>query len=69
MQRIADLISLPEIKTVIHLNDAFSPYAGNFLKEIVFTKEVNQAFRAIYHSLSEEKGKGFFIEGGYGSGK
>ncbi len=69
MKLIGDLILLPELKTVIHLKDAFGPEANALKSELVFTKEVARAFQAIYHSLKEERGKGFFIEGGYGSGK
>jgi hypothetical protein len=69
MKRIGDLISLPELKTVVHLKDALGPEGKQLKTELVFTKEVSRAFQAIYYSLAEEKGKGFFIEGGYGSGK
>ena len=69
MQQIADLITLPEIKTVIRLNEVLKPQAEVLQTELVLTKEVNRAFQAIFASLAEEKGKGFFIEGGYGSGK
>ena len=69
MQQIADLITLPEIKTVIYLKQALEPGAEALQTDLVFTQEVNRAFQAIFASLAEEKGKGFFIEGGYGSGK
>ncbi len=69
MKCIGDLISLPVLKTVIHLKDALSPEGRQLKAELVFTREVTRAFQAIYYSLAEERGKGFFIEGGYGSGK
>jgi len=69
MKRIGELIHLPEIKTVVHLKDALGPEGKSLQTELVLTNEVSRAFQAIYYSLAEERGKGFFIEGGYGSGK
>lgn len=68
--RIFDIISMPEVKTVIHLRDLEVPTIRKTLaKHFVFTEEVSFIFKTIFTGLKSREGKGFFLLGNYGSGK
>ena len=63
MKRIGDLISLPELKTVVHLKDALGPEGKQLKTELVFTKEVSRAFQAIYTAWLKKRARAFLLKG------
>lgn len=70
MKRIGELIEIPPVKTVIQLSDSTDPELRNFLTEsFLLTDEVRQVLEAFFNCLINQEGKGFFLEGNYGSGK
>jgi hypothetical protein len=67
-RRIGDLIETPPVKTVIRLDEGKeSPaeIAGSF----VFTSEVSAHLNVISESLRQGRGRGYFLQGDFGSGK
>ncbi|MFP4662417.1 MAG: DUF6079 family protein [Halanaerobiales bacterium] len=70
MTRIADLIEVPPVKTVIQMADIEDPDLRSFLTEsFLLTDEVRQVLESFFNSIIKQQGKGFFLEGNYGSGK
>jgi len=67
---IGDLISAPDVKTVVHLRDLEDVDLGQTLaKHFVFTEEVCFIIRTILEKVHHDQGQGFFLMGNYGSGK
>ena len=67
---IKDLVDVPEIKTVIQLEDLKAPELRRMIVEtFVITGEVEENLRSIFTSLSRQKGRGIFLKGHFGSGK
>ncbi|MFP4016443.1 MAG: DUF6079 family protein, partial [Halanaerobiales bacterium] len=70
MTRIADLVEVPPVKTVIQMADIENPDLRKFLTEsFLLTDEVRQVLESFFNSIINQQGKGFFLEGNYGSGK
>jgi hypothetical protein len=68
--KIKDLISLPEIKTVVQLRDVDDLKEGARLAEhFVFTDEVRRGLQIIVREIVRGQGCGCFLKGHYGSGK
>ena len=68
--RIGDLVEIPEIKTVIQLEDLKDPQLSRMILEtFVLTHEVLDNLKAILTSLSGGEGRGIFLKGHFGSGK
>lgn len=70
MLRIGDLVEVPDIKTVIQLQDLEDPDLRNMILEsFVLTDEVLNNLRAILTAMCGGKGRGVFLKGHFGSGK
>jgi len=68
--RIGDLVEVPEIRTVIQLEDLNSPGLRRMIVEtFVLTGEVKSHLEAIFSSLTGGEGRGVFLKGNFGSGK
>ncbi|MBM4029450.1 MAG: hypothetical protein FJ280_29240, partial [Planctomycetes bacterium] len=66
--RIGDLIEVPPVRTVVKLEDGAEQPAvvtGSF----VFTSDVATHFAMLSEALQQDAGKGFFLQGDFGSGK
>ena len=69
-ERIGDLVEIPEIKTVIQLEDLKDPRLSRMILEtFVLTREVRDNLTAILASLTGGEGRGIFLKGHFGSGK
>ena len=69
-KQIKDLIKIPEVKTIIQMSDINDPELQDFLTEsFLLTDEVEKILFSFFNDLMHEKGKGYFIEGNFGSGK
>ena len=61
--RIGDLVDVPEIRTVIQLEDLKDPGLRQMILEtFVLTAEVLENLRAIFASLSGGQGRGVFLK-------
>ena len=70
MNRVGDLVEIPEIKTVIQLKDLQeSNLRQMILHSFVVTSEVMDSLEKILTSLSGREGRGAFLKGHFGSGK
>jgi len=70
MTQIGDLIEVPPVKTVIQMGDIENPELRSFLTEsFLLTDEVKQVLESFMSNIINKQGKGFFLEGNYGSGK
>lgn len=68
--RIRDLVDVPDIRTVIQLEDLKdSNLRRMILETFVLTREVRDNLRAILTGLSGREGRGIFLKGHFGSGK
>ncbi|MCL4426353.1 MAG: DUF6079 family protein, partial [Firmicutes bacterium] len=68
--KIADLISVPPVRTVIRLSDLRHPERSRELAEtFVLTNEAEEALATILEAVAQGQGRGFFLQGNYGSGK
>ncbi|MEW6442388.1 MAG: DUF6079 family protein [bacterium] len=66
--RIGDLIEVPPVETVVRLEDGTQRPAavtGSF----VFTADVTTHFSILSEVLQQDTGRGFFLQGDFGSGK
>jgi len=67
---IGDLIEVPEIKTVIQMQDLKDPFLRKMIVEtFVLTSEVTSNLQAVLTSLEGTRGRGIFLKGHFGSGK
>jgi energy-coupling factor transporter ATP-binding protein EcfA2 len=67
---IRDLIEIPDIKTVIQLEDLKDSNLRRMIIEtFVLTGEVQDNLRAIFTCFSGREGRGIFLKGHFGSGK
>ncbi len=67
---IRDLIEIPDIRTVIQLEDLKDSNLRRMIIEtFVLTREVEDNLRAIFTGLSGHEGRGIFLKGHFGSGK
>ena len=68
--KIRDIVEVPEIRTVIQLDDLKDPgLRGMIVDSFVITSEVLQNLRAVLASLAGPEGRGIFLKGHFGSGK
>ena len=69
-KKIKDLVSIPRVKTVIQMSDIEDPELRDFLtSSFLLTDEVEDVLTAFFTDVSRHEGKGYFIEGNFGSGK
>lgn len=67
---IGDLVEIPEIKTVIQLEDLKDPRLSRMILEtFVLTGEVLDNLKAVLTGLCGGEGRGIFLKGHFGSGK
>jgi len=68
--QIQDLVEIPDIRTVIQLEDLKNPDLRRMILEtFVLTREVVENLKAVFTSLSTQEGRGIFLKGHFGSGK
>ena len=65
---IGDLIEVPEVQTVIRLEEGRTRSA-EISRSFVFTEEVASHLTVVADSLLQQRGRGFFLQGDFGSGK
>ncbi len=68
MLRVGDLIDVPPIRTVIRLAEG-KEQPGQIASSFVFTSEVFAHFSVLSEALGSGKGRGYFLQGDFGSGK
>lgn len=66
--RIGDLIEVPPVQTVIRLEEG-QTRSEAISKSFVFTSEVTSHFAVLADALLKDHGRGFFLQGDFGSGK
>ncbi len=68
--RIRDLVEVPDIRTVIQLEDVKDNNLRRMIVEtFVLTSEVQSNLQAVLTSLTAHEGRGIFLKGHFGSGK
>jgi len=65
---IGDLIEVPEVRTVIRLEEGRTR-SEEISRSFVFTAEVAAHVGVLADSLLQDRGRGFFLQGDFGSGK
>ncbi len=68
IHKIGDLIDVPPVQTVIRLEDG-RQQAASIAGSFVFTDEVRTHFAILSDALMADTGRGFFLQGDFGSGK
>jgi hypothetical protein len=66
--RIGDLIEVPPVRTVIRLEEGRTRSLA-IAESFVFTEEVGAHFSVLADALVKDHGRGFFLQGDFGSGK
>ena len=66
--RIGDLIEVPPVQTVIRLEEGRT-HSFAIAESFVFTEEVSAHFSVLADALVKDHGRGFFLQGDFGSGK
>ena len=66
--RIGDLIEVPPVRTVIRLEESQTRSLA-IAESFVFTEEVGAHFSVLADALVKDHGRGFFLQGDFGSGK
>jgi hypothetical protein len=66
--KIADLIDVPPVQTVIRLADG-SGQSESIMGSFVFTSDVSNHVSILTDALAKKNGRGFFLQGDFGSGK
>ncbi len=76
--RVGDLISIPEVELVVQLAEARDLDPDDLASRaslealthsFVITEDIRTIFSSVFGAIANDKGRGFFIAGGYGSGK
>ncbi len=68
--RIKDLVEVPRVRTVVQLKDIQDENMRRLLSEnFLITDEVARVLRSVIRSIVDKEGKGFFVEGNFGTGK
>ena len=62
---IGDLIEVPEVQTVIRLEEGRTR-SEEISRSFVFTKEVASHLTVLADSLLQDRGRGFFLQGDFG---
>lgn len=65
---IGDMIEVPEVQTVIRLEEGRTRSEA-ISRSFVFTEDVTAHLTVLADSLLQEQGRGFFLQGDFGSGK
>ncbi|HPO50436.1 MAG TPA: DUF6079 family protein, partial [Spirochaetota bacterium] len=68
MEKLSEIIKIPEIKLVVQLSDADST-PDDIINSFVFTDEVLENINLILSKIENNQGSGIFIKGNFGSGK
>ena len=69
-KKIKDLITLPEVRTVVQLSDLTDPaLQEGLLAGFVLTEDVLANLTIFLDQIVSGRGTGIFLEGSYGSGK
>ena len=66
--RIGDLIDVPPVRTVIRLEEGRTRSLA-IAESFVFTEEVSAHYSVLADALVKDHGRGFFLQGDFGSGK
>ncbi|RLB87068.1 MAG: hypothetical protein DRH50_17525, partial [Deltaproteobacteria bacterium] len=67
---IGDLVEVPEIRTVIQLQDLRDAGLRRMITDtFVVTGEVSENLKAVFSSICSSQGRGIFLKGHFGSGK
>jgi len=66
--RIGDLVQIPPVQTVIRLEEGRT-HPETISKSFVFTEEVASHFSVLAEALFKDHGRGYFLQGDFGSGK
>ena len=70
MKTYNDLFELsPKPKEVITMDEAITSNQEQIINDYVITSNIKDEFKKILHHLTLDKGKGFWVQGAYGSGK
>ncbi len=68
--RVGDLITVARFRPVIRLGDLRRPdLAAELGAAFVLTEDVEHALRTVFADITAGRGRGYFLEGHYGSGK
>ncbi len=68
--KIKDLVEVKDVRTVVQMADIKDPQLRDFLTEsFVITDEVEKVMLSFFNDLLNNNGKGYFLEGNFGSGK
>ncbi|RLC32602.1 MAG: hypothetical protein DRH32_02665, partial [Deltaproteobacteria bacterium] len=66
--RISDLISVPPVQTIIRLEEGRTR-SRSILNSFVLTDDVSAHLTILSEAMSKKYGRGFFLQGDFGSGK
>jgi len=66
--KIGDLIEVPPVQTVIRLEDGRNQSEA-VSSSFVFTDEVRTHFTVLARAMRQDRGRGYFLQGDFGSGK
>lgn len=66
--KMGDLVEVPPVQTVVCLDDG-TERPESVLNSFVFTSEVDAHFSVLADALMKDTGRGFFLQGDFGSGK
>ncbi|MBW2592819.1 MAG: hypothetical protein JRE58_07460, partial [Deltaproteobacteria bacterium] len=66
--RIGDLINAPPVRTIIRLEEGRTR-SRSILESFVLTDDVSAHFTVLSGALLKKQGRGFFLQGDFGSGK
>ncbi len=66
--KIGDLIEVPPVKTVIRLEDGVER-SESIIDGFVVTADVDSHLTVISESIAQNRGRGYFLQGDFGSGK
>jgi hypothetical protein len=70
MSKYTDLFKLcPQPEEVITMDEAIVSQQEEIVSNYIITTNLEQSFDTVFHHLTLDKGKGFWIQGAYGSGK
>jgi hypothetical protein len=68
--KIKELVDVKDVRTVVQMADIKDPKLRDFLTEsFVITAEVEKVMLSFFGDLVKNEGKGYFLEGNFGSGK
>jgi len=66
--RISDLINVPPVQTIIRLEEGRTR-SRSILESFVLTDDVSAHLTILSEAMSKKHGRGFFLQGDFGSGK